>query len=245
MVQPRKSVFIAVPTADGKILSDTVLSIFNMMVAENTPAMLGSTIEISANAMVHTARNKMIEDFVADPHMTHILFFDSDMTLPSNGLQMLLEDDKDIVGGLCFTRRLPVEPTVYESIIKEDKELYRNLYSYPRDSVFETDATGGACLLVKKDVFLKMEHPWFEFKHHFGEDIYFCRKAKELGYKIWVDSRVKVGHIGEIEFNENMFDTIMAMSGEKTKEAARWGLDEPKPKTEEDPFKKINEMPKK
>jgi hypothetical protein len=35
-----------------------------------------------------------------------------------------------------------------------------------------------------------------------GEDMAFCYKARQLGRKIWCDSSIKIGHLGQIEFGE-------------------------------------------
>ena len=47
---------------------------------------------------------------------------------------------------------------------------------------------------------------WFQFLPHpwgdgeFGEDLSFCFKARECGYKVWVDTSVTPGHIGNYEY---------------------------------------------
>ena len=40
----------------------------------------------------------------------------------------------------------------------------------------------------------------------FGEDLSFCLRVKDLGKKIWCDSRVKVGHIGYKTYGEDDID---------------------------------------
>ena len=34
----------------------------------------------------------------------------------------------------------------------------------------------------------------------FGEDLSFCFKARECGYKIWVDDSIWPGHVGSYEY---------------------------------------------
>ena len=46
------------------------------------------------------------------------------------------------------------------------------------------------------DLFRKMERPWFMSTSSAGEDINFCHKAGEAGFKIYMDTRVKLGHLG-------------------------------------------------
>lgn len=52
-------------------------------------------------------------------------------------------------------------------------------------------------------------YPFFQDKEmlidgqweHISEDWFFTEIARELGFKVWVDTRVKLGHLGEYEFN--------------------------------------------
>jgi GT2 family glycosyltransferase len=34
-----------------------------------------------------------------------------------------------------------------------------------------------------------------------GEDIFFCRKAQNEGYKLWLDTDVICGHIGSVNYD--------------------------------------------
>ena len=36
----------------------------------------------------------------------------------------------------------------------------------------------------------------------FGEDLSFCLRAREAGLKLYCDSRVRCGHVGNVIFNE-------------------------------------------
>lgn len=38
-----------------------------------------------------------------------------------------------------------------------------------------------------------------------GEDYYFCRKAADAGFTVWVDTTVKLGHVGSYGFHEADF----------------------------------------
>ena len=72
-----------------------------------------------------------------------------------------------------------------------------------RDS-FTVDYTGFGWVLIKKGVFENLEYPWFAPKMQVfesgsvqdmcGEDVSFCLDAKEKGYDIWCDPRIRVGH---------------------------------------------------
>ncbi|GJQ50842.1 MAG: hypothetical protein HKUEN01_32280 [Candidatus Kuenenia stuttgartiensis] len=225
--QPNARVLIGVPSGRGEIKCDTVLGMYSLMAPVNTPSLDYASITIASNAMVHRARNKMIEQLLAEPEITHMLFLDDDMQPSPDALEKLLQADKDIIGGLCFTRRLPPEPTIYQEIMEGDKPLYRNMYNYPKDTVVKVDATGGAFLLVKRAVFEKLKPPYFFFEESaagYGEDIAFCRKAIQEGFEVHVHTGAKVGHIGEFTYDEDAFIGFMHVANKDAAFGKKVGL---------------------
>jgi hypothetical protein len=73
-----------------------------------------------------------------------------------------------------------------------------------RRKPFTCDYVGGGWLMVQKGVFENMDYPWWPpvlqsfdngtIVDFCGEDVGFCLKAKEKGFQIWVDPRIRVGH---------------------------------------------------
>ena len=75
-----------------------------------------------------------------------------------------------------------------------------------RKKPFTVDYTGFGWLLIKNGVFEHegMPYPWFapkmqifesgEVQDMCGEDVSFCLDAKEAGFDIWCDPRIRVGH---------------------------------------------------
>jgi len=73
-----------------------------------------------------------------------------------------------------------------------------------RKKPFTVDYTGFGWVMIKKGVFETLEYPWFAPKMQVfesgnvqdmcGEDVSFCLDAKEEGFEIWCDPRIRVGH---------------------------------------------------
>lgn len=184
---------------------------------------------IQGNVLVFQ-RNECIHKMDGD----WILFVDSDMTWQPDAIKTLVETqrkfDLDIVSGLCFQRAAPYQPTMY---IEASKAMlaegytwsgYTFLEQWDEDAAVEVDATGMAFCLVHRRVFdrillknigegfLDLEarrdmqpQAFFKWTGKFGEDFQFCREAKESGSRIFVDTSVKVGHIGEHTITEETF----------------------------------------
>ena len=59
---------------------------------------------------------------------------------------------------------------------------------------------GFACALVKTSVFTELDYPWFQYVtkedwSSLSEDYYFCQNANLFEVEIWMDPRVKCGHL--------------------------------------------------
>ena len=75
-----------------------------------------------------------------------------------------------------------------------------------RQKPFTVDYTGFGWVMIKNGVFEhpEMKYPWFAPKMQIfesgdvqdmcGEDVSFCLDAKDAGFKIWCDPRIRVGH---------------------------------------------------
>ena len=149
--------------------------------------------------MIDTARNKLVEKMLENKNATHLFMIDDDMTFKSDLLMRLISHDVDIVGALAFKRTPNYEPCVYK--LKEGTEDHFPIFPA---KYTEVDAIGTGGILIKREVFEKLDNPWFETWYakdgtdkHWGVDFDFCLKAKTAGYKIYVDPEADMGHIGE------------------------------------------------
>jgi hypothetical protein len=181
---------------------------------------------IQGNVLVHQ-RNECIQKMDGD----WILFIDSDMVFQPDAVKKLIETqqkfDLDMVGGLCFQRMAPYQPTMYVMAANAEHG-YTFIEDWPEDAAVEVDATGMAFSLIHKRVFdmilrkntgegfPDLDHrmgvrppPFFRWEGEYGEDFLFCREAKAAGAKIFVDTGVKIGHSGNtIITEENFFREI-------------------------------------
>ena len=166
---------------------------WNIIVSEH-----GYTIAENRNYIVVQALNNKSD---------YLLMIDDDMTFPSDTLDKLITNGKDICGVAYHPRCEMGKITKYLDethcvILDNNKDLkYKD--------IFECYATGTGIILIKCDIFYKIERPWFQFEYYptgqckLGEDWWFCREAKKYGFKTWCDPTIKVGHIGEKIFNSN------------------------------------------
>lgn len=174
----------------------------------------GVSFAKSKSSLVYDSRNGLC-NLAIEHGFDRVLFLDSDMNFENDLFYKLSEDmDKglDIVCGIYTTRKPPIEPAIYDDIgydLNDEqgkatprKHVFNN---YPKDSLFEVQGCGFGAVMVKasllKEVNLKYGLP-FSPVLGYGEDLSFCLRVKELGKKIYCDSRIKLGHIGCIEYTE-------------------------------------------
>lgn len=141
----------------------------------------------------------------AAPAPTHLLFVDDDMVFNPDAALRLLRHDVPIVGGLCHNRRHPYQPILARKNAPEWglADTHGFVYDYPRDVLFDVDATGGAFLLVKREVFEAIEArepggKWWIPRDGASEDFSFCARAKAAGFSVLVDTGTEIGHVGHV-----------------------------------------------
>jgi hypothetical protein len=111
----------------------------------------------------------------------------------------------DVIGGLYWTKGENGIPMVYGTPDLQGDALHIPVIPEP-NSLVECNGMGMGFTLFKLDIFkdARLERPFFKTDTSFDEeteigrkttqDIYFYKKARALGYKLAVDTRVKVGH---------------------------------------------------
>ena len=176
-------------------------------------------------------RNELVQRMKGD----WILFIDADMQFDPNAIQQLIaareEGDFDILGGLCFQRSEPYQPTMYMRE-RPDSGGYLFLERWD-DDIVEVDGTGLAFVIVHRRVFerivrhndnrpafvwppyeerIRIQPPdFFKWIGGLGEDLRFCQDAKASGSRIYVDTRIKIGHVGETVYDERSFFQGLAL----------------------------------
>lgn len=174
-------------------------------------------------APVDVARNNLVERFLAGD-CQWLLQIDSDMGFARESLTRLASRTEEhgmrMISGLCFTRYKPPMPTIFRGVtrVREDgreflriqcRETMEWLEAHPEaldecpcvldpapvDALVRADASGGAFLLVHREVFEALEKPWFvRDGAKKGEDFYFFERARRAGFELWVDRSVICGH---------------------------------------------------
>lgn len=199
MNQPKKKILIAIPTARN-IEAATFKSIYDLEVPDGYE----TDFQFFYGYNIDQVRN-LIADWVVRGY-DYLFSVDSDIAFAPDTLSRLLAHDVDVVSGL-YIQRKPGQHIleVYESNglggvvnIPYGKIAGRGLVPIA--------SCGFGCVLVKAQVMRAIPYP--HFKYHsaidhantVSEDVDFCRKATDKGFKLYADSTIHCRHIGSSEF---------------------------------------------
>ncbi|MFH1586886.1 MAG: hypothetical protein ABID38_03455 [Candidatus Diapherotrites archaeon] len=193
---------IAVPTFNSFIVS---LSSLPAMVEKIGISMIGGSY-------VHLTRREIAKDILGRDEKSpvdYILWIDHDSVFsPQDIAGMLMtanENKTDILSGFYVQKHRPEIPLIYLKNKKGDG--FAAVDDVPKDSLFEVDSVGFGFNLMRMDVLKKLIWKYGleklfnvsdEKGKDIGEDFLFCSLAKKEGFKIWVNSAIKIGHYGGV-----------------------------------------------
>lgn len=122
-----------------------------------------------------------------------LIFIDSDMVFPSNGIETLISRGKDVIGAWYNTRNAePIVPTVR---MWDGGEL-----AVPRtkpDAPFRCATVGTGFMCIRLESLKKMKPRYFRQDDEYGDDISFCLRAADAGLEVWCDPTIPMQHVGE------------------------------------------------
>ena len=240
-------VHMCMPCYGGMLTEQTFMSYIKWA---NTARQLGIdwTVETMTNeSLISRARNTLTAKFLNTEGSTHLMFIDADIGWEPWHLLVLLDRQKDVIGGLYPMKSLPIKWCVNGIPGREEGV----------DNLVEVSKTGTGFLLIKRDVFEKLDaHPavkpfandiglpaelnpymktYFDTAvregRYYSEDWTFCENWRDLGGEVWVDKRVLLRHTGTYTFDaatqDKLYEDLKAVCQSQIKMAPQGGHEIP------------------
>lgn len=163
-----------------------------------------TAISFNVGSLIYNSRNALATRSIqigADL----VLWLDSDMTFDPDLLvrmyDVLTENNLDILTGLYFRRTAPYSPVIFDKLeFKDDVCEWTDWQDKAiPDGLFEVGGCGFGCVLMKTDVFFDVQgrfNDMFGPIARVGEDLSFCWRARQCGYKVMCDPSIACGHAG-------------------------------------------------
>ncbi len=186
---------------------DTVHSQFSYCLAQlfKTTSELGieTFLFYDSSTILLNQRERLLEQ-AKKVNSDYVLWIDSDMMFPSTTAVRLLEHNKDIVACNYTKRTKPLKTVAYTNL----NEWNSWVPMEPQDELVKVEGVGMGCMLMKLDIFEKIQKPYFEFRYkedtqdYFGEDFILLGKLREQGYDVYIDTvlSMDIKHLGIYAF---------------------------------------------
>lgn len=170
------------------------------------------SVAFQIGSLIYTSRNNLATKAIQS-EADFVLWLDSDMVFEPDLLERMFADmeehDLDILTGLYFRRVPPYSPVLFDRLeMQRGVCEWSNFKSIP-DELFEVGGCGFGCVLMKTDVFIDVQarhRAMFDPILKTGEDLAFCWRARDVGYKIMCDPSIVCGHIGNIVVNDKFYN---------------------------------------
>lgn len=151
---------------------------------------------IISGTLVYMARDKLAGKAINEG-FSHVLWLDSDMVFSPNLLEDLQMCKKPFVSCVYHGRRPGYHSCIFKSIDLTHVERFEE---YPREP-FEIEGCGFGAVLMETEILKAVMLNYktaFTPEPNLGEDIAFCKRARDLGYKLYAEPNVQLGHVGHI-----------------------------------------------
>jgi hypothetical protein len=211
------------------------------------------SFQLMKSSLVTQGRNLCVSGLLGSD-ATHLLFIDSDIYFQAKSIFAMLKADKDVISVPYPLKTLMWDKAfrkMKEGKIKSPDDIRRALHTYPMkipndknidvdNGVMEVTDSPTGCMLIKRDVILKMikaypdkkivqktvingeyvdkPNMWNFFdtlhdpkeKTYNGEDFAFCKLWRDLGGKCYAFVNDSIVHVGEHSYQGRFYDELIA-----------------------------------
>lgn len=202
-----ESILFATPMYGGMCTEPFFRSAANAMIELTKAGIPFDWLSEKNESLVHRARMEMTATFLRTEH-SHLFWVDADIEFEPEHVAALWNMQADIAVGVYAMKK----PDKQWFAAWKDGELVKDLDQF--DGPVEVDYAGTGFMLIKREVLEQLAgiHPKWEGANgpvpalfmtpiHNGclesEDYHFCRIAREAGYKVMMDPKVRLGHYGQ------------------------------------------------
>lgn len=167
--------------------------------------------EIYVGRIFHDfARNEYVKDFLKSD-CDILWFLDSDVVPPGNVLDLVtLHGEKWKLAGAPYPVWMTVpgydgQQVVFTVYVRDPNNGALHASPVPDAGLAFVDGMATGCIFIHREVLEKVPAPWFEFKYDpitrniiEGEDLGFCKKTCDLGYKFFTDFSMVCHHFKKV-----------------------------------------------
>jgi hypothetical protein len=204
-----KKIMIATPTYSGKLDAWYVNSLVDTIRLGLTKEVHVQPVYVAGDALVQKARSDLMR-IAVEAEVDHLIWIDDDMEWDPQWVFDLVESGKDVIGGTARKK-------IFEEAYVVNGDI--NTLEIQEDGLMEVNLLGTGFLHLSKKA---IDYLWEQSTEYIddrgvtqklvtnvevqdgrlvSEDYVMCRKLKEGGFKMYLDTKMTCGHIGSIKFS--------------------------------------------
>jgi hypothetical protein len=212
-----RKVLIGTPSYDGKLDVYYIDSLLNTLARSGENNVQIFPFFICYDSLIQRARNDIFK-IAKDADVNMIMFIDGDVGWNPDDFFKLVNSDKDIIGGSYRKKTDNEELYVVKALDKNNSKLNLSIDS---DGLLEVAGLGCGFVKLSKKAINDLWDNSKPYKSEKGdtrmifevvcedgdlisEDIYMCKKWRELGNKVYLDTNITCSHTGTKTFYGNV-----------------------------------------
>lgn len=228
-MKKKLKVLIGTPSYDGKLDIYYVDSLLNTLAQSEQHGVEVYPLFMCYDSLVQRARNDLFKA-AYDAQMDMLFFIDGDVGWNPNDFFKLVKSDKDLIGGSYRKKNDNEELYVVKALDEKDKSLNLNI---DKDGLMEVAGLGCGFMKVSRRALEKL---WDISKRYnsekgdsrmvfevvcddndlISEDIYMCKKWRDLGNKVYLDTRITCTHTGTKTFTGDVHNWLQGFINRKS-----------------------------
>lgn len=196
----KNSLFLPIiDNGQGDIRANFLLSVLNGFKGRDLH------IERFSDSLVTRARNRAASYFLRQTDRDYIMFIDTDILFAKDHIDWLMESDEPVLAGIYCIKQKGVAPCI---------NTLPGHVDTPAGGYLEIARAGTGFMRIHRSVLEKMkdqgdifytnhgQEEWDFFrvgvvnKEYLSEDWWFCDRARALGFKVMLDTRIQLRHEG-------------------------------------------------
>jgi hypothetical protein len=205
-------VHFAVPCFAGQLSEQVFMSMMKFAILAGKLNLNYSIDTISNESLIPRARNNLVAKMLGNEHATHLMFIDADIGFEADAIIRLLLSNKDVIGGAYPMKKTPISYVINSlpgarsvADLVEVSTLGTGFMMIKR-GVLELMIEKHPELKVNDNIGFSPEHEHLMYalfdtlidhnKNYLSEDYAFCYRWRLLGGECWIDTGIKLNHVG-------------------------------------------------
>jgi hypothetical protein len=217
------SVLIAMPCYGGMVSDKTAKGLFNLGKELRTAGVDHGLITIANESLVTKARSRIANFFINNTEYEYILFIDSDIGFTPEDVFKLFQSNKEITCGAYPMKGIPLrynynisKPEVKDGdLIKIEnigfgfalihRKVFESIISKYGEELKYYPPTNNSSYPPTEKEYHNSYHYFLELKkdmNYLPEDFSFFERAGSVGYDAWLNTTIRLAHVGSHVYQE-------------------------------------------